>query len=150
MNVILLEDITNVGKLGDQIAVKAGFARNYLLPQGKAVIATPDNVAIFEERRAELEQRAAERLAEAQKRAQDGLADLTLTIAVRASDEGKLFGSLGPREIADALAKMGKSVEKSEVQMPAGPIRTVGEYTIDIYLHTDVTAKINVIVTAQE
>lgn len=149
MNVILLEDITNVGKLGDQIAVKAGFARNYLLPQGKAVTATPDNVAIFEGRRAELEQRAAERLAEAQKRAEN-LADLTLTIAVRASDEGKLFGSLGPREIADELAKMSKSVEKSEVQMPAGPIRTVGEYAIDIYLHTDVTAKINVIVTAQE
>lgn len=149
MNVILLEDITNVGKLGDTIAVKAGFARNYLLPQGKAVTATTDNIAVFEARRAELEQKAAEKLSEAQQRA-NSLTDIVLNIATRASDEGKLFGSLGPREIADELAKIGKSIEKSEVQMPSGPIRTVGEYTVDIYLHTDVTIHVNVVVTAQE
>ncbi len=149
MNVILLEDITNVGKLGEQIAVKSGFARNYLLPQGKAVTATSDNVAIFEERRAELEKLSTEKLAQAQQRAQ-GLTDVTLTIQAPASDEGKLYGSLGPREIVDELVKIGASVEKSEIQMPSGPIRTVGEYTIHIYLHTDVTVDINVIVTAQE
>lgn len=148
MKVILLEDITNVGKLGDNIAVKAGFARNYLLPQGKAVTATMDNIAVFEKRRAELEKTAALKLADAKKRA-EALTDLTITIAAHASEEGKLYGSLGPREVAEEISKTGAPVEKSEVQMPS-PIRTVGEHTVIVYLHNEVTIEVKVIVTAEE
>lgn len=149
MNVILLEDITNVGKLGDQIAVKAGFARNYLFPKGKAVSATQDNIIVFEKRRAELEQRATEKLQAAEKRA-EALVDLVVNIAARASDEGKLYGSLGPREIATYISQAGSAVEKSEVHMPSGPIRQVGEHTVNLAFHTGVTIEVHVVVTAEE
>ena len=149
MNVILLEDITNVGKLGDQIAVKSGFARNYLLPKGKAVNATADNVIVFEKRRAELEKHAAEKLQAAQKRAET-LVDLVVNITARASDEGKLYGSLGPREIAMHINEADNAVEKAEVQMPSGPLRQVGEHTVNLALHPTVTVEINVIITAEE
>lgn len=149
MEVILLEDITNVGKLGDKIAVKAGFARNFLLPKGKAVTATSDNTVIFEQRRAELEKRAAEILAEAKQRAEQ-LESISVTIPALASDEGKLYGSLGPREVADAIEKLGIHVEKREVQMPLGPIRELGEHSIDLYLHMDVVVHIPIVVIAGE
>ncbi|PAV27278.1 LSU ribosomal protein L9P [Tamilnaduibacter salinus] len=147
MNVILLEKVANLGSLGDQVKVKAGYGRNYLLPFGKAVPATKENIKQFEERRAELERRAAEKLAEAEARAEK-LADATVTIASKAGDEGKLFGSIGVRDIADAVTADGNPVEKSEVQMPEGPLRAVGEYDIQLVLHTDVSVDIKVAVVA--
>ena len=135
MEVILLEKIANLGNLGDKVAVKAGYARNFLLPFGKATPATADNVAAFEARRAELEKIAAEKKAEAEARAAK-LADLTVTIAANAGEEGKLFGSIGTRDIADAVTAAGVAIEKSEVRLPDGALRTVGEFDIDVQLHT--------------
>ena len=137
MQVILLEKVGKLGDLGDQVNVKAGFGRNFLIPYGKAVPATATNVAEFEARRAELEQAAAERRATAQLRA-DQLAGLTVTIAANAGEEGKLFGSIGTRDIADAVTAAGVAVDKSEVRLPTGVIREVGEYEIDIQVHSDI------------
>ncbi|MBV1786993.1 50S ribosomal protein L9 [Marinobacterium sp. D7] len=148
MEVILLESIGKLGKLGDKVAVKGGFGRNYLIPQGKAVPATGDNVARFEERRAELEKAAAEKLAAAQARAEQ-LNDLELSVVAKAGDEGKLFGSIGTRDIADAITGAGIEVEKSEVRLPAGVIRTIGEFDIDVQLHPEVTAHLKLIVVAE-
>ena len=147
MEVILLEKIANLGNLGDKVAVKAGYARNFLLPFGKATPATADNVAAFEARRAELEKIAAEKKAEAEARA-DKLADLTVTIAANAGEEGKLFGSIGTRDIADAVTAAGVAIEKSEVRLPDGALRTVGEFDIDVQLHTDVDATVKLVVVA--
>lgn len=149
MDIILLEKVINLGNLGDQVKVKSGYARNFLLPKGKAVMATKDNVAKFEERRAELEAKAAEQLAAAQARA-DKLAALgSVTIGARAGDEGKLFGSVTAADIADAISAGGVEVAKSEVKMPEGPIRAIGDFEMMIQLHTDVAQGINVQIVAE-
>ncbi|WP_198243654.1 50S ribosomal protein L9 [methane-oxidizing endosymbiont of Gigantopelta aegis] len=148
MEVILLEKIANLGDLGDKVTVKAGYARNYLIPQGKAVAATAEKIKEFEARRAELEKAAAEKLAAAQKRA-DAISQLTIVLAHKAGEEGKLFGSIGTHDIAEAITAAGSLVEKSEVRMPEGVIRHVGEYEIDINLHTDVIVKVPVKVEAE-
>lgn len=148
MQVILLDNIRNLGHLGDLVKVKPGFARNYLIPQGKAAPATKDNVAKFEARRAELEKIAAANLQDAQQRA-EALANITVTIAGRAGDEGKLFGSLGTRDIAEAVTKAGIALEKSEVRLPEGPIRVIGEFDIAVQLHAEVSATVKVIVVPE-
>ena len=148
MNVILLEKIANLGGLGDEVSVKPGFARNYLLPQGKAVTADDENRSVFEGRRAELEASANEKLAEANTRAEK-LVDKELSIAVKSGEEGRLYGSVGTQNIADALTAEGIPVERSEIRMPEGVIRVLGEYEIAIQLHTDVTIEIKVIVVSE-
>lgn len=147
MEVILLEKIANLGNLGDKVAVKAGYARNFLLPFGKATPATAGNVEAFEARRAELEKAAAERKGEAEARAAK-LAELTVTIAANAGEEGKLFGSIGTRDIADAVTAAGVELEKSEVRLPEGPLRAVGEFDVAVQLHTDVEATVKLVVVA--
>ncbi len=149
MDVILLEKVQNLGDLGDKVQVKAGFGRNFLVPYGKAVPATKENVAKFEARRAELEKAAQEKLAEARTRA-EALTGLRVEIVAKtADDEGKLFGSVGSREIMDAVAKAGADVEKSEIHLPNGPIRNVGEFNIEIQVHSDVLTEIAVVVVAE-
>lgn len=150
MQVILLDKIGNLGGLGDQVNVKAGFARNFLIPQGKAVMATKANVEMFEARRAELEAKVAEQLTAAQARAEKLNALEAVVIASKAGDEGKLFGSIGTRDIADAITAAGVEVVKSEVRLPEGALRTTGEYEISIQLHSDVFATINLNVVAQD
>lgn len=147
MKLILQERVTNLGNVGDQVNVKAGYARNFLLPRKKAVQASANNIVAFENRRVELEKMAAEVFAAAQQRAAD-IEGHTVTMAVLASEEGKLFGSIGPRDIAKAVTDSGKALEKSEVEMPEGPIRSVGEHTITVHLHGEVHANIKVIVNA--
>ncbi|HDZ57010.1 MAG TPA: 50S ribosomal protein L9 [Pseudomonas xinjiangensis] len=147
MEVILLEKIANLGNLGDKVAVKAGYARNFLLPFGKATPANAANVEAFEARRAELEKIQAEKKSEAEARAAK-LADLTVTITANAGEEGKLFGSIGTRDIADAVTAAGVEIEKSEVRLPEGPLRNVGEFDIDLHLHTDVEATVKLVVVA--
>jgi large subunit ribosomal protein L9 len=148
MDVILLEKVANLGSLGDKVKVKAGYGRNFLLPYGKAVPATADNLKAFEERRAELEKTAAEKLTAAQARG-EALNGASVTIASKAGEEGKLFGSIGVRDIADAITAAGTEVEKSEVRLPEGPLRLVGEYEIELQLHSDVTVTINLAVVAE-
>ncbi len=148
MEVILLDKVENLGNLGDKVSVKSGFGRNYLLPQGKATMATPENIKVFEARRAELEKAAADRLAAAQSRAAK-LNELEISITANAGDEGKLFGSIGTHDIAEVLTNnAGIEVHKSEIRMPNGTIRHVGEYNIDLHLHSDVNATIKLIVVA--
>ncbi len=146
MEVILLEKVGKLGGLGDKVAVKSGYGRNYLIPYGKAVPATATNVAEFEARRAELEKAAAERFSAAQARAEQ-LNDKEVTIVSKAGDEGKLFGSIGVRDVADAVTAAGVEVNKSEVRLPEGPLRAIGEYEITVHLHSDVDAviKLNVV-----
>ncbi|WP_299982866.1 50S ribosomal protein L9 [uncultured Pseudoteredinibacter sp.] len=141
MEVILLEKVGKLGGIGDRVEVKAGFGRNYLVPQGKAVPATKANIADFEARRADLEAAAAEKKAAAEARGEK-LTDLSVTIEANAGDEGKLFGSIGTRDIADAITKTGVEVAKSEVKLPEGVLREVGEYQIDIQLHAEVTVAV--------
>lgn len=148
MEVILLEKIGKLGSLGDKVNVKAGFGRNYLIPQGKAVSATAANVARFEERRAELEAAAAEALATATARA-EALEGKEVTITATAGDEGKLFGSIGARDIAEAITATGAEVEKSEVRLPNGVLRNVGEYEIVVQLHAEVSATVNLKIAAE-
>jgi large subunit ribosomal protein L9 len=148
MEVILLEKIGKLGALGDKVSVKAGFGRNYLIPQGKAVAATEANMARFEERRAELEKEAADKLAAAQARG-EALEGLAITIAANAGDEGKLFGSIGSKDIADAITAAGTEVEKSEVRLPNGVVRTIGQFEIDVQLHAEVNATITLTVVAE-
>ncbi len=148
MQVILLERIGNLGDLGDEVTVKAGYGRNYLLPQGKAVRATASNREEFEARRAELEKQSQELLTRAQARAGE-LEGVSVTIAARAGDEGRLYGSVGPREVADALVAANHDVTKAEVRMPIGPIRVTGEYQVEIQLHSDVTTAVTVLVIAE-
>lgn len=148
MEVILLEKVANLGSLGDKVKVKAGYGRNFLLPFGKAVPATETNVKEFEARRAELEKAAADKLAAAQARA-EALEGASFTITSKAGDEGKLFGSIGVRDVADAVSTGGTEVEKSEVRMPEGPIRAVGEYELELQLHTDVVTTVKVTVVAE-
>ena len=148
MNVILMERVNNLGDLGDEVSVKAGFARNFLLPKKKAVQANDANRAVFEERRKELEDAANEKLAAARQRA-EALNEYLLTIQVKAGEEDRLFGSVGTQDIADALVSKGLEVERSEVRLPDGAIRVLGEYEVDIQLHSDVTATIHLHVVAE-
>lgn len=137
MNVILLENVENLGSIGDLVKVKPGYGRNYLLPQGKAALATPENMKEIEARRAELEKAAAEELAAARTRAGQ-MEGVELVIGANAGPEGKLFGSVGPIDIADAFDKVQVTVERSEVRMPEGPIQELGEFTIGVHLHPEV------------
>jgi len=148
MEVILLEKVGKLGNLGDKVAVKSGYGRNYLIPYGKAVSATKQNLADFETRRAELEKAAAEAKASADTRSQ-GLEGKEIVITAKAGEEGKLFGSVGTKDIADAVSAAGNSVEKREVLMPEGPIRQIGVYDISIQLHTDVVVDVKIIVEAE-
>jgi len=148
MEVILLEKVGKLGNLGDKVAVKSGYGRNYLIPYGKAVSATKQNLADFETRRAELEKAAAEAKASADTRSQ-GLEGKEIVITAKAGEEGKLFGSVGTKDIADAVSAAGNSVEKREVRMPEGPIRQIGVYDISIQLHTDVVVDVKIIVEAE-
>ena len=143
MNVILLERLNNLGDLGDEVSVKPGFARNFLIPQGKAVQANDANRAVFEERRAELEKAAGDKLAVAQRRA-DALNEFTLTMVVKTGDEGRLYGSVGTQDIATALTSEGHEVTRAEVRMPEGVIRTAGEYEVGLQFHSDVSVDIQV------
>lgn len=149
MEVILLENVTNLGVLGDRVEVKRGYGRNYLIPQGKAVPATAERIAAFEQRRAELEKKAKDSLDAAQKRS-DALSQLTVTIEQKAGEEGKLFGSVGTLQISEAVTAMGVVVEKSEIRLPAGPIRQVGDYEIAIHLHPEVEGIVKVSVVPEE
>lgn len=149
MEVILLEKIRNLGNLGDKVKVKAGFGRNFLIPQGKAVSASKDNVAKFEARRAELESKAQAKLEAAQQRA-ERFAEAKITIEAMASEEGKLYGSVSTIDIVSAMHKAGHEVEKKEISMPEGAIHQVGEFPITLQLHTDVTADITVEVVASK
>lgn len=148
MEIILLERVGKLGNLGDKVTVKSGYGRNFLIPFGKAVPATAANVADFEARRAELEKAAAEKLTAAEARAEQ-INGFTLNIAANAGDEGKLFGSIGPRDIAEAMTEAGVEASKAEVRMPEGPIRNVGEFEIDVQVHSDVTATLKVTVVAE-
>jgi len=150
MQVILLDKIGNLGGLGDQVNVKSGYARNFLIPQGKAVMATKSNVEMFEVRRAELEAKVAEQLTAAQARAEKVSALEAVVIASKAGDEGKLFGSIGTRDIADAVSAAGVAVVKSEVRLPEGALRTTGEFEVSIQLHSDVFATVNLSIVAAE
>ncbi len=148
MEVILLEKIANLGNLGDKVTIKAGYGRNYLVPQGKAIAATAEKIKEFEARRVELEKIAAEKLAAAQSRA-EALGKLEVLITHKAGDEGKLFGSVGTQTIADAITAAGAKVEKNEVRLPEGVIRHIGDYEININLHTDVVVAVSVKVAAE-
>lgn len=148
MEIILLEKVPNLGSLGDKVTVRPGYGRNFLIPHGKAVAATPEKIKLFEERRAELEKKAAEVLASAEARAAS-IAAISVTIAHKAGDEGRLYGSIGTRDIADAATAQGIAVEKGEVRLPNGAIRQVGDYEIGIQLHGDVTAVLKLAVVAE-
>lgn len=150
MEVILLENIENLGTLGDKVSVKSGFARNYLVPHGKAKIATVANLAEFEARRAELEKAVADALAEAQTRQQAIEALGTLEIAAKVGSEGKLFGSIGTADIAEAIAAAGVVVEKREIRLPDGAIRTTGEHVIDIHVHADVDSSVTISIVGED
>ena len=149
MEVILLEKVANLGNIGDRVRVKSGYGRNYLLPKGKATLATQANIATFEARRVEFERKQAEELAAAQARMAQ-LEKLGLRLAAKAGSEGKLFGSLGTVDIAEACTAAGVPVERSEVRLPAGPIRTVGEHFVNLHLHTDVNVAIRVEIVPEE
>jgi large subunit ribosomal protein L9 len=148
MDVILLEKVKNLGSLGARVSVKPGYGRNFLIPKGKAVPATEANIAAFDARRAELERQEAEVLAAAQSRAAQ-LAEIAVVIAAKSGDEGKLFGSVGTRDIAEAITASGVSVDKSEVRLPNGALRNTGEYTVTLHLHSDVNAEVSVTVVAE-
>jgi large subunit ribosomal protein L9 len=149
MEIILLQKVDNVGVIGDLVRVKSGYARNYLIPQGKATLATVENKAKFELRRAELEAKAAAELGAAQARAKK-LEGVTIKIEMQAGEEGKLFGSVGTVDIAEELSKRGIEIERSEIRLPDGPLRSVGEHQVDLHLHTDVNAQIKVVIEAAE
>ena len=148
MEIILLEKIENLGAMGDKVTVKPGFGRNYLVPKGKAKPATPENIAEFEARRAELEKIAAETLAAAEAR-RDQIDGKTIEITAKAGDEGKLFGSIGTADITDAIKAVGVDIERHEVRLPEGAFRQVGEYEVQLHLHSDVNATIKLIVNAE-
>ena len=145
MDVILLQKVKNLGNLGDKVRVKAGYSRNFLIPYGKAVPATSTNVAEFEARRAEFEAKANETLAAAQAR-KTRMEGASVTIKANASTEGKLYGSVGPREIAEAFSAAGLPLEKSEVIMGEGPLRRVGESDVEVHLHADVHTTVKVVI----
>ena len=149
MELILLQKVKNLGALGDKVKVKPGYGRNFLVPQGKAVSANATNLAEFEKRRAEYEAKANQQLSAADAR-KEQLEGKSITIKANASPEGKLFGSVGPRDIADAFTAAGIAIEKSEVVMGEGPLRHIGEFEVQIHLHADVNTTVKVIVVADE
>jgi large subunit ribosomal protein L9 len=149
MDIILLEKVANLGSVGDRVKVKSGYARNFLIPKGKATLASPENVARFEAQRVELERRAAEGLNEARARAAE-LEGKVVKITAQAGVEGKLFGSIGTVDIAEACSGLGVSVQRSEVRLPDGPIRVLGEHRVELHLHTDVDVALTVLVEAAE
>jgi large subunit ribosomal protein L9 len=148
MEVILLEKITNLGNLGDKVTIKSGYGRNYLVPQGKAVAATTKKIAEFEARRAELEKAAAEKLSVAQKLGNE-LSKLQIVITHKAGDEGRLFGSVGTHNIAEAITEAGIAVEKQQIRLPHGAIRHIGDYPVDISVHSDVIVTLSVKIAAE-
>ncbi|MBT5387969.1 MAG: 50S ribosomal protein L9 [Porticoccaceae bacterium] len=149
MEVILLEKLGKLGNIGDTAKVKAGYGRNYLIPQGKAVFATEQNIAEFELRRADLEAAAAAKLGEAQARAAKLVEVGSITIKAIAGDEGKLFGSVGTRELEDAINAAGADISKSEINLPEGALRHVGEFAVEVQLHSDVTETVTVVIEAE-
>ncbi|EHL30121.1 50S ribosomal protein L9 [Legionella drancourtii] len=149
MEVILLEKVRNLGNLGDKVEVKSGYGRNFLIPQNKAVFATPKNIELFEQRRAELEKKAQQSLATAEQRAAK-LNDITLVISAMASDEGKLYGSVGVNEVKDALVAKNVDVSKREIVMPEGPLHSIGNYVIEVHVHSDVIANLQVEIVASK
>ncbi len=144
-----MQKVANLGNIGDKVKVKAGYGRNYLLPQGKATLATPENVAKFEARRAEFEKAAKEELASAQSRAAK-LEGFKLSLTAKAGGEGKLFGSVGNSDIVEALKKAGHTLERAEVRLPNGPIRQAGEHVVQLHLHTDVNVDLPVVIIGEE
>ena len=149
MDVILLTKVANLGNIGDRVKVKSGYGRNFLLPKGKATLATPENVKKFEARRAELEKLAREQFQDAESRAAR-LKDFKLAITAKAGTEGKLFGSIGTADIAEACTAQGHKLARSEVRLPNGPLRTVGEHVVALHLHTDIDVQLPVSITAEE
>ena len=149
MDVILLQKVANLGNIGDRVKVRSGYGRNFLLPEGKATLATPDNVARFEARRAELERLAHEHFASAEQRAA-ALKEFRLTITAKAGTEGKLFGSIGTADIAEAATRDGQKIERSEVRLPAGPLRAVGEHVVSVHLHADIDVPLHIAIVAEE
>jgi large subunit ribosomal protein L9 len=149
MEVILLQKIANLGDIGDRVQVKPGFGRNYLVPGGKATLATPENIAKFESRRAELEAKAASDLTSAKARAA-ALEGFKLSLTAKAGSEGKLFGSIGTADIAEACQKAGHAIERAEVRLPGGPIRAVGEHVISLHLHSDIDIPVPLTIVAEE
>ena len=149
MDIILLQKVANLGNIGDRVKVKSGYGRNFLLPKGKATLATPENIAKFEARRAEFEKTARAELEGAQARAKK-LEGFKLTLTAKAGGEGKLFGSIGTADIADGVKKAGYEIERSEVRLPNGPIRQAGEHVVQLHLHTDVTVDLPVVIVGEE
>jgi large subunit ribosomal protein L9 len=149
MDVILLQKVANLGNIGDRVKVRSGYGRNFLLPGGKATLATPDNVKRFEARREELEKLAREHLSSSEERAA-AMKDFKLTITAKAGTEGKLFGSIGTSDVAEAATKAGFKVERAEVRMPNGPLRTVGEHSVGLHLHADIDVPLTVLIVAEE
>ena len=149
MDVILLQKVANLGNIGDRVKVKSGFGRNYLLPQGKATVATPENVARFEARRAELEKAAHEQMSSAEQRAEQ-LKEFKLVIPSKAGTEGKLFGSIGTADIAEAATRAGIRIERSEVRLPNGALRTIGDHSVVLHLHADIDVPLAVTIVAEE
>jgi large subunit ribosomal protein L9 len=149
MDVILLEKVANLGNLGDRVVVKSGYARNFLLPKGKATLATAANVTRFEARRAELEKAANDQLsgANARKAKFEGF---RLQLTAKAGSEGKLFGSIGTTDIAEAATKAGQELQRSEVRLPNGPLRTVGDHVVVVHLHTDIDVELPVTITSED
>jgi large subunit ribosomal protein L9 len=149
MEIILMQKVANLGNIGDRVKVKSGYGRNFLLPQGKATLATKDNIAKFEARRAEFEKAAKDEMSGAQARAAK-LEGFKLTLTAKAGGEGKLFGSVGNSDIVEALRKAGHTVERAEVRLPNGPIRQTGEHTIQLHLHTDVNVDLPIVIVGEE
>jgi large subunit ribosomal protein L9 len=149
MEIILLQKVQNLGNIGDKVKVKSGYGRNFLLPKGRATLATPENVAKFESRRAELEKTARQELEAAQARAKS-FEGFTLTVTAKAGGEGKLFGSIGTTDIAEGVKKSGRQIERSEVRMPTGPIRLAGEHIVQLHLHSDVSVDLPVVIVGEE
>ena len=149
MEVILLQKVANLGNIGDRVKVRSGFGRNFLLPEGKATLATPDNIARFEARRVELERLAREHMVSAEERAA-AMKDFKLTIHAKAGTEGKLFGSIGTSDIAEACSQAGFKVERSEVRLPSGPLRMVGEHQVNLHLHADIDVPLHLTIVAEE
>jgi len=149
MEIILLQKVANLGNIGDRVKVKSGYGRNFLLPQGKATMATAANIAKFESRRAEIEKAAQAEVAGAQARAKK-LEGYKLTLTAKAGGEGKLFGSIGTADIADGIKAAGHEIERAEVRLPNGPIRQAGEHVVQLHLHTDVTVDLPVVIVAEE
>jgi len=149
MDVILLTKVANLGNIGDRVKVKSGYGRNFLLPKGKATLATPDNVKRFEARRADLEKTAREQFQDAESRSA-AFKEFKLAITAKAGTEGKLFGSIGTADIAEACTAQGHKLARAEVRLPTGPLRTVGEHVVTLHLHTDIDVQLPVVITAEE